>query len=181
MADFNPFNDRLARRIRNSLSKAFISSLSQMNPTPVEACAEQWLLAEKPASAGRAYVRDRLQRYRQVIDRIQRMGLEYILDQMVCIWNQGLFFEVHEHLEGIWQVSAGAKKQALQGMIKAAGVYVHLEYHHRLAANRLAAGAVDLLERHRDHLSFIANIDEFIDDLKTGNPEPTVLLLIEKK
>ena len=86
-----------------------------------------------------------------------------------------------EHLEGIWQVSADAKKQALQGMIKAAGVYVHLEYHHRLAANRLAAGAVDLLKRHRGHLSFIANIDEFIDDLKTGNPDPTVLLLIEKK
>ena len=109
------------------------------------------------------------------------MGLEDILDQMVCIWNQGLFFEVHEHLERIWQVSAGAKKQALQGMIKAAAVYVHLEYHHRLAANRLAAGAVDLLERHCDHLSFIANIDEFIDDLTIVKPEPTVLVLIEKK
>jgi hypothetical protein len=175
MATFNPFTSRRARDIRNSLSKMFISALSQMDATPVRAYADQ-LLTEESAQENREFIHDRIQRYGKAIAHIRRLGLKDTIDQMVCLWNQGLFFEVHELLEEFWKISSGAKRRALQGMIKAASVYVHLEYGHQSAADKLAASSVDLLSQHRDQISFIANLEKFIEDLKKVNPVPTILI-----
>jgi hypothetical protein len=46
--DFDPFNDRLSRDIRNTLSGAFINALSRKEPSDYQAAAEKWL-TEKPA------------------------------------------------------------------------------------------------------------------------------------
>ena len=180
MATFNPFTSRRARFIRNSLSKKFISALSQRDLASVKVHAGQ-LLSEESSRESRRYIHDRLHRYEKAFAHIRRLGLKNVQGQMVYLWNHGLFFEVHELLEERWRISSGAERLALQGLIKAAGVYVHLEYEHESAANKMAASSVDLLTRDRDQISFIANMEEFIDDLKMVNPVPTILILNDQK
>ncbi len=45
-----------------------------------------------------------------------------------ALWNEGLFFEVHEVLEAVWQREAGARRQALQGLIQIAVAWHHLAH-----------------------------------------------------
>lgn len=75
----------------------------------------------------------------------------------VALWNERLFFEVHEVLESEWMRAAGALRQALQGLIQV-GVALHHHAHGnargartlmhegraRLAANAAALPAVDV-------------------------------------
>jgi hypothetical protein len=45
-----------------------------------------------------------------------------------ALWNEGLFFEVHEVLEVVWQRETGDRRQALQGLIQVAVAYHHLTH-----------------------------------------------------
>lgn len=45
-----------------------------------------------------------------------------------ALWNEGLFFEVHEVLEAVWQRETGDRRQALQGLIQIAVAYHHLAH-----------------------------------------------------
>ena len=89
--DFDPFNDRLSRDIRNTLSEAFIDSLSKKDPSDYQAAAEKWL-AEKSAAGYRTYIQDRLHRYGQVLEKITASRLDDALVQSLVLWNNGLFF-----------------------------------------------------------------------------------------
>lgn len=55
------------------------------------------------------------------------------------LWNEGLFFEVHEVLEAVWKTAAGATRQALQGVIQIAVAYHHLAHGNRRGARSLLA------------------------------------------
>ena len=46
----------------------------------------------------------------------------------VALWNEGLFFEVHEVLEAVWQRESGDRRQALQGVIQIAVAWHHLAH-----------------------------------------------------
>jgi len=46
----------------------------------------------------------------------------------VALWNQGLFFEVHEVLEDVWKTATGDHRQALQGVIQIAVAFHHLAH-----------------------------------------------------
>src|SRR4029453_12825344 len=48
--------------------------------------------------------------------------------QAVALWNERLFFEVHEVLEAVWQRETGDRRQALQGLIQVAVAYHHLAH-----------------------------------------------------
>ncbi len=48
--------------------------------------------------------------------------------QAAALWNEGLFFEVHEVLEAVWQRETGERRQALQGVIQIAVAYHHLAH-----------------------------------------------------
>ncbi len=48
--------------------------------------------------------------------------------QAGALWEQELFFEVHEVLEAVWQREGGARRQALQGLIQVAVAFHHLAH-----------------------------------------------------
>ena len=86
------------------------------------AVAEKWL-AEKLAAGYVNYIQDRLHHYDLVLEKIITTRLDDALLQSLALWNKGLFFEFHDHLERIWQQTTGDERQALKGLIKAAGIF----------------------------------------------------------
>jgi hypothetical protein len=75
-----------------------------------------------------------------------------------ALWNEGLFFEVHEVLEAVWQRETGDCRQAVQGLIQIAVAWHHLAHGNPRGARtllregraRLAAappGTLPLLDR----------------------------------
>jgi hypothetical protein len=127
------------------------------------------------------YIEDRLLRYKNVFDVVQTDGIKNPLQRALVIWNQRLFFEFHDHLETIWKPATGDRRQALKGLIKAAGVYIHLEQHHRQAAKRLAMKSYQLLRQYVHCLAFIANYETLLDKLESVDPVPPRLKRISDK
>ena len=56
-----------------------------------------------------------------------------------ALWNEQLFFEVHEVLEAEWKNARGAERQALQGLIQVAVAFHHLGHGNRRGARTLLA------------------------------------------
>ncbi|MEX1326061.1 MAG: DUF309 domain-containing protein [Desulfobacterales bacterium] len=167
--DFDPFNDRLSRDIRNTLSEAFVDSLAEMAPTGYQTVAAKWL-AGKSAAGYIKYIQDRLLRYDRVLAQATVTRLTDALLQSLVIWNNGLFFEFHEHLERIWQKTTGDEYQALKGLIKAAGVYIHMEHNRQEAVKSLSIKSLNLLRRYSYRLTFITNLDVLIKRLENSDP-----------
>jgi uncharacterized protein len=168
---FGPYSDRVARDIRNRLSTAFIQALTAGMPEPFETEAEKWLQRDPPAPC-KTFIRDRLPRYGAVLGEIQRRDIADPLHRAVVIWNHGLFFEVHEQVEAFWHESTGGLHRALQGLILAAGVYVHLEAGNASAARGLAEKSVKWLGAHKNELPEILNLNELVDAMKIPDGKP---------
>ena len=56
-----------------------------------------------------------------------------------ALWNERLFFEVHEVLEAEWKTARGDERQALQGLIQVAVAFHHLAHGNRRGARTLLA------------------------------------------
>ena len=168
---FDPFNNRLARDIRNTLSEAFMAALSRMEPSAYRDEADIWQ-AKNPSQIYFDYIQDRLQRFDRVFEQVKAYSLDEPLVQSLVIWNNGLFFEFHDHLEGIWQQTTGDDREALKGLIKAAGVYVHHEFNHQQAVKSLSPKSYDLIRQYAHCLTFIKNLDALLQKLKTLDPDP---------
>ncbi len=168
---FDPFNDRLSRDIRNTLSEAFIDTLSRMEPSAYRDEADIWR-AKNPSEIYLEYIQNRLQSYDQVFEQIKVGQLVDPLLQCLVIWNSRLFFEFHEHLEGIWIQATGDKRQALKGLIKAAGVYIHNEYGRRQAVKSLSIKSHNLIRQYSHSLTFITNLDVLAQKLIARDPIP---------
>ena len=163
---FDPFTNRLSRDIRNTLAEAFMAALSAGEPSAYREEADIWR-GKNPSKVYLDYIQDRLQRYDRVVEKIRASRLEDPLLQGLVIWNNGLFFEFHDHLEGIWKQATGDERQALKGMIKAAGVYVHHEFNHQKAVESLSAKSYNLIRQYSHCLAFIENLDSLLQSLKT--------------
>ena len=161
MMIFDPYNDRMARDIRNSLSSAFVNELTGDGNNALAAVAHDWL-EKAPEPVYQAYIKDRLATYHQTIDQIKTEPASDPRYQSIYLWNLGLFFEVHELLETIWLHSSEPERSALKGWIQAAGVYVHFQRGQEAVAQSLAKRAATHLRNGRNCLAFIANLDEFI-------------------
>jgi len=166
---FDPFTERLSRDIRNTLSEAFSDALSRMEPSAYRDEAHIWL-AKNPPEIYLEYIQNRLQGYDQVFKQIKANQLLDPLLQGLVIWNHRLFFEFHDHLEGIWKLAAGDERQALKGLIKAAGVYIHAEFNHQQAVESLSVKSRDLIRQYSHCLTFITNLDILAQKLKTLDP-----------
>ncbi len=162
---FDPFNDRTSRDIRNRLSEAFVPALGQLDLEPVRKEADAFKNLSIP-NACMDYIQDRVRRYDEVLNRATAGQIKDPKHQVILIWNEGLFFECHEILETLWLKSEGDQRKALQGLIQAAGVFVHRELGRANAAEKLSPRAVHLLESHREQLSFITNIEDLLAALK---------------
>lgn len=171
---FDPFVSRKARDIRNDLSEVIILSLDNDDAEPFRGAGEE-LLASDLAPVQRDYVRDRLKRYEQAFAAVQQRRLGDTFSQGIELWNKKLFFEAHERWETTWQKATGEKRLAIKGLIKAAGVYVHLEQGHAQAAKTLAGKALALLQEHGWTLSSLLDLRELLERLETQHPVPPQL------
>ena len=88
--------------------------------------------------------------------------VERALEEAACLFNQGLFFEVHEVLEAVWLKQTGPSRLLLQGLIQIAVGFHHLE-------NRNLNGALGLLKEGRDKVKefcpdgFGLRLDRFLE------------------
>jgi hypothetical protein len=171
---FDPFHDRLSRDIRNGLTRAFGQALADRNLIPVEDLSAS-LLNQDLSRCYRDYVTSRMERYRRAFNRIQESRKDPVWQGLV-LWDLQLFFEVHEVLEHAWHQAEGSRKMLLQAMIRAAGVYIKLEFGHTRQAAKLAEKACKVLERNSDALRDYFVPDELMAALRSLNPTPPLLL-----
>lgn len=148
-----------------------MAAIERMEPSAYQDKADSWF-AQNPPAIMVEYIQDRLQRYDRVLAQIMDGTLGESLLQSLVLWNNGLFFEFHDHLEGIWKQATGDKRQALKGLIKAAGVYIHIEFNHRQAAANLAGKSHRLIRQYSHCLAFIENLDALLQALKNLDPNP---------
>ena len=73
----------------------------------------------------RDYIHRSTRRYRNVIQKAGRLHITDPRHLTAILWNDGLYFELHELLETFWLETHGNERTALKGLIQAAGVYVH--------------------------------------------------------
>jgi uncharacterized protein len=170
-ANFDPFNDRRARDIRNSLSSALVLDLAVEKGTAVEKVAGDWKLQDLRPSE-RRYIRHTLERYQQVATQIKSAHIVDPKHQALVLWNAGLFFELHELLETIWRVAQGEARMGLKGLIQAAGVYVHQLRGNAAAAQGLARRAKRNLLAGRNQLAFATDLDRLIQCLDYPSQPP---------
>jgi len=170
----DPFADRLARDIRNSLSTALVEEVTGKEETAVNTAAGQWLQNDLPRDY-RDYIESRRQRYHEAIGGIRAAGLTEPRQQAVMLWNDGLFFELHELLETLWTATRGTERTALKGVIQAAGAYVHYRRGKAEAGRKLAAKAIKSLQEGSAHLGFIGNPGALLQGLEHLEAEPPVL------
>ena len=161
MAIIDPYNDRLARDIRNSLSSAFVKELNGNADGVLSAVADGWQEMALPPMY-QTYIEGRLAIYRRAIGEIRANRIVDPRYQGIYLWNMGLFFEMHELLETVWLKALEPERSALKGWIQAAGVYEHFQRGKVDAARNLARRAEMHLRKGRSHLGFIANLDQLI-------------------
>jgi hypothetical protein len=176
MMDFDPFESRLCRNIRNELSESLLKAIYRRDIGPAVA------VAQKYASQGAEpfiirYVDSRLTRYRTIIAQIGSAQIQ-VRDTFVIallLWDQELFFEVHEWLEQKWRGSHGTEKMISQAFIRAAGVYIHLEHGRTAGARKMASKAAAGLTRFKPFVPPFLNIELLISKLEALDPVPPKL------
>ena len=175
-AVFQPFEDRLSRDIRNDLSSAYVICLEQGEFGPAQGIAEHYL-AKGLAECYIIYINDRLQRYRQALAITTANRPANPFHQGLVLWNLGLFFEVHEVLEGAWLHADGAEKLVLQALIRAAGCAIKREYGYLDQARRMAAKALPVLEANQDLLNRYCQPEPLLVALRNFTPMPPLPLV----
>ncbi len=167
---FDPFADRLARDIRNSLSTAMVAALQHGNRSDFADRCRRWLRRDLPLPH-RRYIEQRSLAFEALFEQLRTARSDDPLLLAVRLWNAGLFFEVHEVVEKCWQNASGKRRTALKGLVQAAGSYVHREAGHMRAAQRLAEKAAAHLDAAHGALGEIANITELVSCLQRGSAE----------
>jgi hypothetical protein len=170
---FNPFEDRLSRDIRNNLSEGLAEAVKSGNSDKLSSIVANYRQQHLPGDY-LDYLENRYTRYRTALQVIQGKITDPI-HQGIVLWNLGLFFEVHEVLEHVWYSAEGNMKATLQALIRAAGVYIKLEYGFNESASRIAAKAIPVLEANRCILDKYFNTQILITALKEPQRLPPVL------
>jgi hypothetical protein len=160
---FHPFEDRFSRDMRNDLSSALAEAVETGNTGKLDALQKEFNHREL-ADCYRDYLQDRSTRYEKALQLIH--SDQHPIQQAVILWNQGLFFEVHEVLEHAWYHAKGDTKLTLQALIRAAGVYVKLEYGYIDAAHKIAGKSWPVLEKNSNVLETFFDPEPLIKALK---------------
>lgn len=171
---FEPYQDRLSRDIRNALSESISRVIGQRDMAPAQAVAERYL-ARDPAPCYRNYITDRMARYAAALQIITETGLNEPFAIGLALWDLELFFEVHEVLEHAWLKARGAEKLILQAMIRAAGFYIKREYGYNDAAAKMAGRAVTALEENRAAAPAGFDLELLVRKLHALDPIPPKL------
>lgn len=172
---FDPFKDRTARDIRNTLSSALIMDLVAAGSLNTAQAALNWENTPGLLPVHQDYLRKTRRRYEAVLNHINAEQLTEPRHQARVLWNAGLFFELHELLETIWHDTRGDERIGLKGLIQAAGAYVHSLRGAPGAAMGLASRARGNLQQGRCFLGFIGNLDQLIESLADPSQPPPTL------
>jgi len=175
---FDPFSDRKARDIRNSLSSALVDELTQEGKPSLSAVADE-LLDSSLEAVYSNYIKSRCRIYRGVLEKIRTEHIDQPRRQAIVLWNAELYFELHELLETIWHGAGEPDRTALKGLIQAAGAYVHSARGKADASYKLALKASAHLQQGAAALGFIANLDELNNALLDTPPKPVRLICRE--
>lgn len=170
--EFNPFEDRYSRDIRNALSSALANTIETGDDSELREVIEDFDSREL-APPYRDYFEDRCNRYRKALESIET-GQDPV-EQAVILWNQGLFFEVHEVLEHAWYDALGNEKLTLQALIRAAGVYVKQECGYITPAAKIAAKSWPVLQDNEDLLTLYFDPAPLIAALQLPGQKPPQL------
>jgi len=170
---FEPFQDRLSRDIRNDLAATMIEMLNRFDLEPAQAVAERYLHREI-APWYQEYIKDRLARYRSALEVI-RTGPADPFWRALVLWDLRLFFEVHEVLEHEWYGAEGTEKKVLQAMIRAAGAYIKLRYGYRDAAQKMADRALPVLIEQKELLGRYFDPNKLLQALRELTDPPLLL------
>jgi uncharacterized protein len=172
---FNPFEERLARDIRNGLSGTVLQIFAEMDIQPALKIAKHYLdIPHDPVHE--KYIHDRLSLYEQALKIIDDEKLVSAWDKALVLWDLKLFFEVHEILEHAWLQTTGAEKLVLQAMIRAAGMYIKLhDQKNETGARKMATKAADALEANREAVPPNLPLDLLLEKLRNVDPSPPLL------
>ncbi len=88
------------------------------------------------------------------------------------LWDQELFFELHEWLEKKWIASEGIEKKVLQTLVRAAGTNVHLQLGRKDSAQKIGSKALAGLIEYKSHVPDIIDVERLIKKIKTLDPIP---------
>jgi len=168
--DFDPFADRLSRDIRNTLCHTMVHDLQRGQRSEFMKQCRCWLQQDLP-DAHRAYIEDSRRTFERLFEPCPLKDNANPLGLAVRLWNEGMFFEVHEVVEHLWHPATGPRKQALKGFVQAAGCYVHHRASHGKAANGLALKAAVNLRSAAMFFGEIANLEELIGSLENRSAE----------
>ena len=97
------------------------------------------------------YLCERVTSYSRLFSESRRISrlpkdLNWAIGIGVLLFNEALYFECHEFLEGFWREKKGEAKEFLQGIISLTTALYHLEQGHRPSANKLFNDAHRRLE-----------------------------------
>ena len=165
LTHFDPFNRRLARDIRNTLSKSFLQAIDGKDAAIFRRCVADYLRQEFDSVYER-YIKNRLKKYEEVFAIMARGKLEDVLQLAAIFWDYGLYFEMHELLEPVWKMAEGERRKALQGLIRGAGMKIHAENNNLQAAVSMGAKALVDLEKYGSELAGFAKLEVIEADIK---------------
>ena len=173
---FDPFRQRLARDIRNSLSRSFINALIEKEASLFQRCGAYYLQQNMPPVYAR-YITTRLARYEKAYAIIQQRSPMEVLQQAAIFWDLGLYFEMHELLEPVWKNAEGGRRRALQGLIRAAGMKIHAEANNMKAAVSIGTKAMADLMQYGGELAGLVKLEiilaEIRHTIRTSETPPT--------
>ena len=92
---FDPFNNRQARDIRNTLSKSFIETLAKKDVSFFQKRAAAYLQQDLEQDY-QFYVQERLVKYEEAFDLIKQGRIADKVLQALIFWDLELYFEMHE-------------------------------------------------------------------------------------
>lgn len=156
---FDPNHDRTARLTRNGLSSAFMEDMEGGSLGAVQA------FIKTPADLKpihQQYIEKRLAAYQRVLLVLSTDQVTDTLKQALVLWDEELFFEVHECLERDWLTAVGDRKKALQALIRGAGAYVHLMQGNTSGAKKMGLKAEAGL---REFAGELVSIDHVLSPL----------------
>ena len=176
MTNFDPFNSRLCRNIRNELSESLIKAVHNRDIGPSIAVAEKYVSQRAEPFITR-YITNRITCYKTVLNQIRSADIKrhdtFII--ALLLWDQELFFEFHEWLEKKWRGSKGIDKMILQALIRAAGAYIHMEHGRIAGARKMASKAAASLTRYKRFVPPFLNVELLVSKLKALDAAPPKL------
>lgn len=146
------------------LTAGILRSLAQEGEEARLAPGEE-LHAELPAAT------HRVEAYCRTLEILSRRPcrsphpVERALEEAVRLFNEGLFFEVHEVLEAVWLAEAAGVRLLLQGLIQIAVGFHHLEHNNLRGALLLLAEGIEKIKRYGPNRSGL-ELDRFLAQIE---------------